>query len=207
MSAIIEKALPFPRGSTYSDAKRGANSLVTLSDSGPASNLEGKLYQVKDTIHNTGIPVILRVVKNDSGGDLAVARKWLSFRLSNAATTPGDWGRRVDGVAGTGGEPCKPMDDAYYYGTEDTSQGGLETTIAQYDLFYVVEAGPCLVEGQTGVAAGSAGDAVQMAGAGRNGKAAAADTVVATYLKDGTTSEVTAELVNVHFGLQTGVQA
>lgn len=119
---MAEKTLPFPRGSTNSDA-----GLVDLDDSS-FSDLEGKIFEVPDTVHDTGQPILLRAVKNDSGSDITVARTFMGFSTSS----PNDFGRRVSGLAAAGAI-CKPMDDAYAVGF----------VIPDDDIFYVVERGPC----------------------------------------------------------------
>ncbi len=117
-------ALPFPRGETMS---QGAP--ITLTDAA-YKDLEGKIFDVQDSKHGTGKPVRLRIVKNDSGGDLTVARTFMGF----STTSDYDYGSRSSGLAGAGA-PCKPMDDMYVVGF----------TIPDDDLFYVVESGPCYV--------------------------------------------------------------
>lgn len=194
---IIEKKLPFPRGKTYSDAAGdGTGALVTMADSSPAVNLEGRTFQVPDTIHKTTHLVTLRIVRFDAA--IAVARKCLSFSVASK----GDWGARVDGLAGTGGELAKPLDDAYYYGVDGTANRAVATTIAQYDLGYVVDEGPCHVEATTGEK-GAVGGAVAMDELGLIGTAAAADTNIATFLEINDTAAVTAVLVYVKGGIQT----
>jgi len=118
-------ALPFPRGGTMSDWGQ-----ITGSDT-MWHQLEGKIVKVVDTLHGTGQEMLLRIVKNDSGGALTVARKFMGFSVTDA----GDFGRRSSGFAGAG-KVCKPLDDAYTVGQ----------VIPQYDLFYVVEEGPCYVK-------------------------------------------------------------
>jgi len=141
---IAEKILPFPRGQTYSQCGRtGAGALVTMAD-GTASHLEGRLYQVPDTIHNTGHFVTLRIVKNDQGDTaFALDRKLVSFSVASI----GDWGRRIDGLATADGtDAVKPIDDAYFYGTQSTAATtAVFHTCAALDLIYVVEEGPCRV--------------------------------------------------------------
>ena len=118
---MAEKSLPFPRGRTFYDA----NTDVTLSDT-LYSHLEGQIFEVEDTEHGTGEKVLLRVVKNDTGAAITVARKFCEFSVTSSA----DWGLRVGTFpADTAGAVCKPIDDAYTAGD----------TIDQYDLFYVVE--------------------------------------------------------------------
>jgi hypothetical protein len=204
---LIEKSgLPFPRGTTYSQsAKNGQNTQVTLSDT-LGNNLEGRTYQVKDTIHNTGHFIRLRVVKNDSGAQLTNLRQLHSF--STASTT--DWGKRIDGASGSQGEMCKPIDDAYYYGTESTAVGGNWTAIATNDLLYVVDEGPCLVETATDSEIGNYEQGVGCAsdGSGRIELAVAGDTVIGTMMSEpAASSAVTANLIYIHPGVGVGVGA
>ncbi len=129
-----EKTLPFPRGDT-----RSYRGLVSLDDD-TFKDIEGRLYEVPDTVHGTGQSVILRVVKNDEGAaiTLSTAKKILR-EMAGAAdptnATATDWGRRM--VAGTtAGAVAKPIDDYY------AEVSGL-ATIPDDDLYYVVEEGPC----------------------------------------------------------------
>lgn len=125
-----ERGLPFPRGKTYGDG------VVTLTDT-TAKHLEGKVYEVEDTVYGTGQTIKLRVVKNDSGADITVARKFMKF----SGTDANDFGRRCAGFASTAGSVCKPLDEAYTVGA----------TIPDDDLFYVLEEG----WGKVNTAAGS----------------------------------------------------
>jgi hypothetical protein len=177
-----EKTLPFPRGGTYLDG------VVTGSDT-LASHLEGKLYEVDDTVHGTGHKVILRCVKNDTGSAITIARSFAKF----STTSQYDFGRRVGTFPNdTAGGVCKPMDDAYTVGN----------TIADDDLFYVVEEGPCWVTSEATTYNITAGDALASDASGLvNGAAAAAgEYVVGTADLQGT-AESTAVVVHVAGGL------
>ncbi len=122
------KQLPFPRGDT-----RSYRGLVTLSDT-TFKDIEGRLFEVEDTVHGTGLPVILRCVKNDEGGDITISTAKKILR-EFATTSDTDWGRRM--IEGTNAHAvAKPIDDYY----AETS--GL-ATIPEDDLYYVVEDGPC----------------------------------------------------------------
>ena len=206
---IIEKCgLPFQRGTTFSQAgKDGTGAMVTLSDT-IAKNLEGRLYQVPDTIHNTGHFITLRIVKNDSGATMAVARKFLTFTTASVS----DWGRRVLAIAGDNqGERCKPMDDAYFYGTENTSTHAVMTTIADDDLFYVVEEGPCLVETASDSELGAADQGIPVTtdGDGRVELAVAGDAVNGIMLASpvAASTAATANLIYVRAGVVVDVTA
>ncbi len=134
-----DTALPFPRGGTMSDFGQ-----VTGSDT-MWSHIEGRIYRVPDTVHNTGQEVLLRAVKNDSGGTLTVARKFMGFSL----TSDYDFGRRCDGTAGAG-KVCKPMDDGYAVGL----------VIPDDDIFWVIEKGPATVKTEASAVNLAAGGAV-----------------------------------------------
>lgn len=126
----MSQILPFPRGKTYAD------SVVIMTDA-DVNRLEGRVFEVPDTIHGTGMKVKLRVVKNDSAGAITVARRLMKF-----STDAKDFGRRVAGYASVRGQICKPLDDMY-------AEKGVGT-IADDDLFYVVEGGPCKVNTGSG---------------------------------------------------------
>lgn len=184
---ISEQNLPFARGTTWGDGE------VTLSDT-TGKSLEGRVYFVNDTLHGTGRQVGLRVVKNDAGARLSgVDRQCLSFSVASDS----DWGNRVDGVAGTGGEMCKPVDDYYQH-------VGI-TGFADDDLFYVVDSGPCNVLSTTGGATGVTGGAAQMYGNGKIGAAAAADTAIGTIIDASGLSTATsvATLLEIRAGVYT----
>ena len=141
------RELPFPRGTTFSD-----QGLVTMDDS-MRSDLEGKLVQVEDTVHDTGEQITLRIVKNDTGGDITVAKKCGEF----STTTDKDYGARIGTFPGnTAGAVGKPIDDAY-------TVGG---TIPDLDLFYVVEEGLCDILTEASAANIGVGEPVAMDGAG-----------------------------------------
>ena len=118
---MYPNVLPFPRGKTWGDGQ------VTL-DATSGANLLGKLFEVPDTVNGTGQSVVLRVVKNDSGSAIAVARKGIAYH-----TGAKDFGRFASGYVGATGGYGQPLDDAYTIGAN----------IAANDLFYVVEQGPC----------------------------------------------------------------
>lgn len=128
-----DAALPFPRGQTLSDGGE-----ITLGDAG-FDELEGRVFEYPDNIHGTGTITRLRIVKNDTGSDITVARKFGEF-----STDTGDVGRRIGTFpCNTAGAIVLPLDDAYPVGM----------TIPDDDLFYVVYEGYCDV--LTGASVGS----------------------------------------------------
>ncbi len=135
-----EKTLPFPRGCT-----RSYRGLVDLDDD-TFKDIEGRLYEVEDTVHGTGLPVILRAVKNDEGAAITIATAKKILREFSGAADPAnatstDWGRRM--VAGTtAGATAKPIDDYY------AEESGL-ATIPEDDIYFVIESGPCYVYSDT----------------------------------------------------------
>jgi len=118
---VICRTLPFPRGSVMSDG------IGTPAD-GDFAHLTGRLFAVPDELHKGGEDVILRCVQNDSGSALTLERKCVSFSTGGVT----EFGSKIDGVAGTGGEVCKPMDDYYR---------GRRTSCPANDLMYVVDEG------------------------------------------------------------------
>ena len=125
-----------------------------------ASHLEGKIYEVEDTVHDTGTKVLLRCVRNDSGSAITVARQYCGF--DNGAL---EFGGSCDGYAASAGEICKPMDDAYTAGV----------SIPSLDLFWLLEEGPCTVVNETSSVSLTAHESVATDAAGAtNGAAAAA---------------------------------
>ena len=87
----------------------------------------------------------MRVVKNDTGDDITVAKKFGEF-----STGALDFGRRIGTFpADTAGAIVKPLDDAYVVGTK----------IPDDDLFYVVDAGPCEVLAEATIGTAAAGKA------------------------------------------------
>jgi hypothetical protein len=134
-------ALPFPRG-TFSDD----GGLVTVGDD-VHKEWEGKEFEVEDTVHGFAQPVTLRVVKNDSGSNIAVERKCYNY----SQDSQGDIGARIAGLAGDG-EVGHPIDDKYADG--QTWPNGA--------LGYVVVEGRCDVLTGTTVDDLDAGIAVQI---------------------------------------------
>ena len=178
-----EHALPFPRGQTMGDG------VLTLTDT-YRDSLEGRLFTVPDTVNATGMEVTLRVVKNDTGSAITVARDLCQFSVATAK----DFGRRIDshGSACTAGDISKPMDDAYT----------VAQSIPDDDLFYVVDEGPCQIRTESSSCSLTAQDAVAADGDGRiNGAAAAAGEAVVGVIDATTAEESTAVLVYVTGGL------
>jgi hypothetical protein len=181
---MAEKALPFPRGKTMGDGQ------LSLDDD-THKGLEGKVYQVPDTIHGTGQPVFLRVVKNDTGAAITIARKLCEFD----GTDEYDFGRRItsfgNNISGHG-VVCKPIDDAYTAGN----------TIPDDDLFYVVEAGYCDVVTESGAVSLPRGTAVTANSTGTidGARAAAGNYVIGTAVQPMYTAS-TNVTINVNPGL------
>ncbi len=111
--------LPFERGRSASGMGLPG---LTLTDTSFAE-LEGKIYSVPDTVHGKGGMIRLIALKNDSGGDLTVARRFLMFTSTSAY----DWRRRAKWNDTKGGVVVA-MDDKYTVGA----------TILQYDIFLAV---------------------------------------------------------------------
>jgi len=118
--------LPFPRGTTYS---QGAFT-PTATD---GLQIEGQVYTVWDD--DFDMPVKLRVVRNMTGSTLTLtAGKLIGFK--DASGTFANLGNHAYSFAlAADGDPAKPIDGAY----------AATATAAAYDLFYVVEEGPCVV--------------------------------------------------------------
>jgi hypothetical protein len=123
--------LPFPRGRTASDFLNGKSQTELDADTTWLAELEGRIYTVPDTVHGTGLPVKLRVVRN-VGADYTVTDPVKLLKFDTAASS---FGRKTSAVTSATGSVCKPIDDAYAAGA----------IIYTYDLFYVVEAGPCSI--------------------------------------------------------------
>lgn len=178
----ISRALPFPRGGVMSDG-------IGTPGDGDFAHLAGRLYAVNDELHGGAEDVVLRVVRNDSASALTLSRRCVSF--SSGAVT--EWGSKIDGIAGTGGEICKPLDDYYR---------GRRSTIPAYDLLYVVDEGRCdiLTTADSSLAAGHV--PVQMIGNGKIDCAKDKDIVIGTAMeKAANTAASTAVCVFVNAGL------
>lgn len=120
-----ENNLPFPRGETMWNGDSAQISATGY------SWLEGKTYKVEDDQHGTGAMVTLRVVRQKN------ATRAIGSRGIRYGTTTGWLGRKSRGYAADKTAVNQAVDDKYF---------GV-TTIAQNDLFYVVDSGPvkCLV--------------------------------------------------------------
>lgn len=177
-----ERCLPFPRGRTLSQAGGDIGELSL--DDDKFSGWEGRIFEVDDSVHGTGETVRLRCVKNDTSGDITVARKFAEF-----GANAGDFGKRIGDFPGTNaGFVCKPLDDAYVVGF----------TIPEDDLFWVVESGPCSVLTNGDTLSLTAGDALAMDTDGlvSDDPAAAGEFVVGQ--SDITTTSATAITLLVH---------
>lgn len=118
--------LPFPPDETFA-----GHSGMTLADVS-IDHLVGRTYVVPDTQHATGYDVILRLVKNTTGSDITVANQIFRF-----GTDSKDFGRYVDGTTNLAGMIGLPIYDGYTAGS----------TILANDYFYVVQQGPCDIDG------------------------------------------------------------
>jgi hypothetical protein len=111
-----------------------ADGLLTMGDL-TLQQFEGKIYEVPDTVHKTGIKPKLIVLKNDTSAAITVARKFGEF----SAATALDYGRRIGTFpCDTEGAVVCPLDDAYTVGA----------TIADNDLFYGIVYGWCSIATQ-----------------------------------------------------------
>lgn len=162
-----DAALPFPRGQTLSDGGE-----ITLGDAG-FSELEGRVFEYPDNIHGTGTITRLKIVKNDTGSAITVARKFGEFSV----TDTGDFGRRIGTFpCNTAGAIVLPLDDAYPVGM----------SIPDDDLFYVVYEGFCDVLTGASITNLAAGMSVSSDNAGliNNAAAVAAGSFVVGTLAD-----------------------
>ena len=175
-----KEGLPFARGTVMDSASD------TLSDTVPCTHLEGRIYEVMDTVHGTSQQVKLRVVKNNQSTSITVARKCVGF-----ATGALDLGRRVSGNP-SAGKLAKPIDDAYTVGS----------TITGYALFYVVEAGPCTVNTEsTTVSLAQWVPVTVTAGGLVEGTTATTTQVILGVADVACTTKSTGLVVHVHEGL------
>lgn len=138
--------LPFPRGKTASGG------LIT-----PTVNYRkevcGKFYWSPDTVHSTDVPVVLLTVRNRTGGDITVARKFAELDITHAYGVA----NAVDTFpCDTAGGVCAALDDAYVVGG----------TIPENDLFYVVVYGFVSVLTDSAVNSLAAGGGVVSTNAG-----------------------------------------
>lgn len=177
-----ERCLPFPRGRTYSQF--GAPTMTATL----GKEWEGREFEVDDAQHGTGATVVLRIVRNTTGGAITPANQLFTFDGDAK-----DFGRQVDAVTNTIGDLCVPIDDAY----------SAAPTIVENDLFFVVMRGPCnIMSGAAGMAI-NARDAVtsDAVGALEINKAAAGEFVIGTA-DAAITAEDTASLIWVDIALR-----
>lgn len=134
---------PFERGKTWTNqfppTFDPTDQVGTTGFYTPATNLEGKIYWFPDTIYGTGVPVIVRCVRNNSGQQLA-----------------------VQGVASPTGfamQPGRLVVFDPYFPRQRVCQYAITPLIESYpvdellpaagvspgDLFYIVISGPALV--------------------------------------------------------------
>jgi hypothetical protein len=123
----MDRGLPFPRGSTYSD-----HALVTMTST-YAQHLLGKVFSTTDS---NGRELKLRCVRADAN---------LTNIGGNCVEyTSGYTGTNVAGISDTAGAVCSAVDDAY----DSTFD------VSQYDIFYVVASGYCDLLPESDVDAG-----------------------------------------------------
>ncbi|MFZ5832397.1 MAG: hypothetical protein ACOY3P_20110 [Planctomycetota bacterium] len=179
--------LPFPRGQTWSYFGKAG---VTVPDT-DANQLMGQLFTVDDTIHDSGKDVTLRLVRNDSGAAITVARRCCGF----AGVDAEEYGGAVDGYVGAAGEVGKPIDDAYPVGT----------VIPANDYFYVVDAGPCKVKTSASTVNLAVHSAVTVDASGYvGGSKPTVDQAVLGVIDAASTDEATEVLIYVEPGLRPG---
>lgn len=182
------RSLPFLRGEW---SQPDENIEINLDDTNPFPSLEGQIFEVQDDRHGTGTTTKLRVVKNDSGGDITVAHRFQKF----SAAGEYDFGRRCAGQATVLGSIAKPMDDAYLVGS----------VIPQYALFYLIESGWCDVQTAAANVANSAGEKITTDAGGRIEKDAAAAGETPLGIIGATTAVEDAEVaVFIFDGIQGG---
>jgi len=171
--------IPCARGYTLGDTGLTGLTLDATSYLGQC----GVPFQVLDTVHGTGRLVTLMPVKNESGGALTVARRFLKF-----ATSALNFGRVSAGYNDAAGGIVVAMDDAYTVGQ----------SIAEHDVFLVVLAGPVYVNtGATGVSLAQ-GVAVSSDASGYvQAATSTAGQFVAGTLDAATTAEATAVVVHM----------
>ena len=146
-------ALPFPRGTTYSQGVLAMTPAMGV-------NLEGTVWEIYDPKQGM---VKLRVVRNSSGGALTKSKKLLAYASDYA-------GKRVSGTGVAGSAACV-ADDQYPDGMQ----------IPQDDLFYVMESGVVQVSKATGASTAIALHAALTSGASGNAAVAAAGQRVVGY--------------------------
>jgi hypothetical protein len=158
--------------------------VLTLTDT-YRSSLEGRVFTVPDTVHNTGLEIKLRVVKNDTGAAITAARNLCEFDGPDSL----DFGRRVtsfgNAISGQG-VVCKPLDDAYTVGQ----------SIPDDDLFYVIEEGFGTVLTESGAVSLPAGTAVAANATGTldGARAAAGQYVIGTMVETILTASTNAKI-------------
>ena len=160
---MSDQSLPFPRGETYHFANTSA---ATATAGHGAQYLEGREFDTFDGAHGvgkghgTGLPVTLRVMRNDSGANIKRANGSVAANTANG--TSNQYGK-AGGYTTVNGTKGFLIDDAL----------NTNYNIVDNDLFYVVIKGPCDARVYTGGTAASAtnidqGDVVMLNG---NGKA------------------------------------
>lgn len=123
-----DNSLPFPRGKTYSDGEG-------TPDSTYGAHLIGRVFETYDSQHSTAHKVKLRVVRLENAVTIPGTAAAPLHKLYAFGTDAKDLGRTLTGTLAGAGVICKPIDDAY---------AGAKV-LAQYDLVYVIEEGPCKI--------------------------------------------------------------
>jgi len=155
------------------------------------NDLLGRVFLTPDTVHGTGKTVALRVVKNDTGAAITVARNLCEFDGADAY----DFGRKVTSFGNNlsaQGAVCKPLDDAYTVGA----------SIPANDLFYVIEEGYATVLTESGAVSLPRGTAVCANATGTlDGARAAAGTYVIGTMVNPCYAASTNAIIDVNAGL------
>lgn len=131
----VREAPPFPRGQTFLNGDTAPSD-----DPTPGKNLEGMIVEFTDANTRGGVPVVARIVRNNSGLTLvppALVKydtAWLN--------------RRINGYNSVEAGPCVALDD----------QLSRTTGVPNNDLCYVILRGPVLVRTPAAGIAASQGD-------------------------------------------------
>ena len=156
--------LPFARATTLFE------NVSSPSDEG-AKRMLGKLYEVEDRLHGTGLPVILRAVQNDAAAAYTVPVTGSTQFMGFATTDIKKYGRKFSGVVAAQGAVGKALDDYY-------SAGRGPDTIPDHDVCFVVEEGPVSVLSTT--TAYTMGQAVTIGSTGKAEQAATGNYIAGT---------------------------
>lgn len=135
---------PFERGKTWMNqfppTFDPTDQVGTTGFYTPALNLEGKVFWFPDTIYGTGVPVVVRVVRNNSGQNQANTANGIPATTAFAMQPgrlvvfdPAFPRQRVCAYASVAGVEAYPVDELL------PSAG-----VSAGDLFYIVISGPAL---------------------------------------------------------------